>query len=116
MEILDFASEPGVDVSNDDLSRARWLTMSESDGPCRIGRMRFGPGGLLEMHPTGVDQLFYVTNGSGWVRVEGGPKQEVAAGQAAVWRTGEVHESGSDDGMEVVIIQATNLTLGPDLE
>lgn len=115
MEILDFAREPGVDVSNEGPSRARWLPMAESDGPCRIGRMSFGPDGLLEMHPTGVDQLFCVVEGSGWVRVEDGPTQALTSGQAAVWRTGEIHESGSDDGMEVIIIQAEHLTVGLDL-
>lgn len=115
MEIFDFAREPGSDVSDGGPSRAKWLPMVESDGPCRIGRMGFGPDGLLEMHPTGVDQLFYVMEGSGWVRVEDGPKHELTAGQGALWRSREVHESGSDGGMEVIIIQAENLTLGPDL-
>lgn len=62
------------------------------------------PGGLLGLHPTRHWQLFCVVAGQGWVRVDGEERQPIRARQAVMWAPGEVHESGSEDGMTVVIV------------
>jgi hypothetical protein len=67
----------------------------------------FGPGGTLGRHPTRLWQLFTVTSGSGWVSAADGVRQPIRAGQAVLWSPGEEHESGSDDGMSVVITQSS---------
>jgi hypothetical protein len=36
-----------------------------------------------------------------------GQRKDIMAGQAVLWPPGEEHESGSDEGMTVVITQAT---------
>ena len=65
------------------------------------------PGGTLGRHPTRLWQLFAVTSGAGWVSAAGDVRQPIRAGQAVLWSPGEVHESGSDEGMSVVITQSS---------
>lgn len=65
------------------------------------------PGGTLGRHPTRLWQLFSVASGSGWVAGPDGARNDIEAGQALLWAPGEEHESGSDDGMTVVITQAS---------
>ena len=64
-------------------------------------------GGLLGRHPPRLWQLFAVTSGSGWVAAADGVRHAIEAGQAVMWSPGEEHESGSDEGMSVVITQST---------
>lgn len=68
---------------------------------------RIGPGGTLGRHLTRLWQLFAVTSGTGWVAGSDGIRHAIASGEAVVWRPGEEHESGSDEGMSVVITQST---------
>ncbi len=63
------------------------------------------PGGLLGYHPAEGPQFFIVIKGRGWVRAENGPRLPIQAGQAAFWMPGEEHESGSDTGMTVLVIE-----------
>ncbi|HZG95935.1 MAG TPA: hypothetical protein VEZ46_14605 [Mycobacteriales bacterium] len=64
------------------------------------------PGGVLGTHPTRWWQLFVVVSGSGWVRTDGAEPEVIQERQAVLWAPGEVHESGSDDGMTVVMVQS----------
>jgi quercetin dioxygenase-like cupin family protein len=64
------------------------------------------PGGLLGRHPARLWQLFTVISGNGWVSGDDGVRNEIRAGESVRWSPGESHESGSDDGMLVVIVQA----------
>jgi hypothetical protein len=48
----------------------------------------------------------------GWVRVEGGNPIPIQTGIAAFWEAGESHESGSEQGMSVTIIESKQLDLG----
>lgn len=68
---------------------------------------RVAPGGLLGRHPTRLWQLFAVTSGSGWVAASDGVRHAIQSGQAVMWSLGEEPESGSDEGMSVVITQST---------
>ena len=68
---------------------------------------RIAPGGLLGRHPTRLWQLLAVTSGSGWVAAADGVPHAIQSGQAVMWSPGEEHESGSDEGMSVVITQST---------
>jgi quercetin dioxygenase-like cupin family protein len=68
---------------------------------------RFAPGGMLGRHPGRWWQLFCVATGGGWVTGPDGNRQPIAAGQAVMWAPGEVHESGSDEGMTVVMVHSS---------
>jgi quercetin dioxygenase-like cupin family protein len=67
---------------------------------------RFAPGGELGRHPGRWWQLFCVADGTGWVSGEDGVRHEIEAGQAVLWEPGESHESGSDSGMTLVMVQS----------
>jgi hypothetical protein len=47
-----------------------------------------------------------VVTGSGWVVGADGVRQSVRPGRAVLWAPGQEHESGSDEGMLVVIVEA----------
>ena len=66
------------------------------------------PGGVVGRHPAGVAQLFVVVEGSGWVS-GGGGREPIAAGEAVLWDEGEEHESGSEDGMTALVLEAESL-------
>ncbi len=68
-----------------------------------------GPGGLVAQHPAAGVQLFTVIQGSGWVSGGDGEREQIRAGEAVVWEPGEEHESGSDEGMTVLVVEAEAL-------
>ena len=78
-----------------------------ADGEFRVHLGRFGPGGVLGEHPARQWQLLLVVAGSGWASGAGGDRCPLSEGQAVVWAPGEIHESGSDTGMTVLIVQSS---------
>jgi quercetin dioxygenase-like cupin family protein len=70
-----------------------------------------GPGGVVGRHPAVGAQLFTVVRGSGWVSGGDGEREAIAAGEAVLWGPGEEHESGSEDGMSVLVVEAESLDL-----
>jgi quercetin dioxygenase-like cupin family protein len=77
--------------------------------------MHIGAGGIVGYHQATVRQLFLVVAGTGWVRGTDESRQPIAAGQAAYWEAGEWHESGSQDGMTAIVIEATTLDPARDM-
>ena len=68
------------------------------------------PGGLIGYHQTTKDQLFVVVQGEGWVRGETPESRyPIKSGQAAFWVEGEWHESGTDMGMVVILIEGADI-------
>jgi quercetin dioxygenase-like cupin family protein len=63
-------------------------------------------GGRVGRHPTRLWQLFAVVAGEGWVSGSDGQPEPIRAGEAVVWEPGEEHESGSDSGMVVCVVQS----------
>jgi quercetin dioxygenase-like cupin family protein len=70
-----------------------------------------GPGGVVGRHPAVGAQLFTVVRGSGWVSGGDGEREAIAAGEAVLWEPGEEHESGSEAGMSVLVVEAESLDL-----
>ncbi len=56
--------------------------------------------------PAVADQLFVVVDGEGWVSGEDEVRVDIKAGQAALWRAGESHESSTSSGMTAVVVEA----------
>ena len=69
------------------------------------------PGGVVARHPAGGFQLFAVVSGSGWVSGGDGGREPIASGEAVVWDPGEEHESGSDEGMTVLVVEAESISI-----
>jgi len=68
-----------------------------------------GAGGRLGRHGAGSEQLVLVVSGSGWVSGSDGERVSIRAGEAAIWSAGEEHESGSDEGMTALVVEAAQL-------
>jgi quercetin dioxygenase-like cupin family protein len=73
--------------------------------------VELGPGGVLGRHPAGVPQLFVVIRGSGWASGGDGEVIDLRAGDAVAWDAGEEHESGSNEGMTVLVVEADSLAV-----
>jgi quercetin dioxygenase-like cupin family protein len=71
--------------------------------------IEIGPGGIVARHPAVGAQLFVVVRGSGWVSGADGAREEIGAGEAVLWEPGEEHESGSDEGMTALVVEADAL-------
>ena len=71
--------------------------------------IELGPGGIVARHPAGATQLYAVIQGSGWVSGGDGEREQIRAGEAVLWEPGEEHESGSDEGMTALVVEAESL-------
>ena len=63
------------------------------------------PGGTIGRHPAVGRQLLVVLAGEAEVSGAEGDVRRLAAGQAAVWEPGEVHETRSPGGMSAMIVE-----------
>ena len=72
--------------------------------------IEIGPGGVVAKHPAASAQLFVVVSGDGWVSGADGEREAIVAGQAVLWEPGEEHESGSDEGMTALVVEAETIT------
>jgi hypothetical protein len=70
-----------------------------------------GINGVIGYHQTTVHQLFLVVQGAGWVRGVAPDRTPITACQAAYWEKDEWHESGSESGMTVILIEGMKLNL-----
>jgi quercetin dioxygenase-like cupin family protein len=80
-------------------------------GDAHVVVIGVGPGGVVARHPAVGAQLFAVVSGSGWVSGGDGEREPISAGEAVLWEPGEEHESGSDHGMIVLVVEAEALDL-----
>jgi len=67
--------------------------------------------GVIGYHQVTIPQLFLVVQGDGWVRGESPERTPIKAGQAVYWDKGEWHESGTETGMTVIIIEGDNIDI-----
>jgi quercetin dioxygenase-like cupin family protein len=75
--------------------------MSRSPGIAESGR--------IVRHTANVPQILAVLEGSGRVSGADGEFQEIAAGEAVFWHKGEHHETETDTGLTVLILEAEGL-------
>jgi hypothetical protein len=83
--------------------------IQRASGQVQIGCLHIGPQGRVGYHQAVGPQLFLVMQGSGWVRDETSERIAICAGMAAFWADGEWHESSSDSGMTVIVIEGETL-------
>ncbi len=76
--------------------------------------LTFEAGAVLGRHPTRLWQLFSVVHGAGWASGADGVRVPVVARDCVLWEPGEEHESGSEEGMVVVVVQTPSPPL-PDI-
>jgi quercetin dioxygenase-like cupin family protein len=78
-------------------------------GEAHVVVIEIEPGGVVGRHPAVGMQLFAVLRGAGWVSGGDGARDPINAGEAVVWDPAEEHESGSDEGMTVLVVEAESL-------
>lgn len=66
-------------------------------------------GGTIGAHPASVPQVFMVIEGEGLVAGSDGIPRPISAGQAALWQTGETHQSWASTAMVVVIVETSGM-------
>jgi len=89
------------------------VTLAEGAGRARVSVVRIEPGGVIGSHPAGVDQVFAVVEGSGWIAIEG-ERHELVEGRAGVIPRGSMHSKGSETGLTAVMVQADRLRTRPE--
>lgn len=109
MRIYNFDKETGVEITNFNSKESIFSRIIQHDKLGYIGCMFIGPEGKLGSHPATINQLFLVVSGQGWVIGKEGIKYQIHSGRAAFWEVGEIHESGSEQGMVVIIIEGEDL-------
>ena len=70
-----------------------------------------GADGIIGTHPAGSHQVLLVVAGSGWVSGSDGARLPVSAGQGVYWEPGEVHTTGSDNGLTAIALEGGPVTL-----
>ena len=104
-----FAFEPTREITRFDSHAATIGGVARASGEVRVSLLNLAAGGVVGAHPAAGAQLFLVVSGSGWVRTGDDAPRTLAAGEAALWEDGEVHESRTDEGLMAVIVEADAL-------
>jgi GrpB-like predicted nucleotidyltransferase (UPF0157 family) len=103
-----FRFDPEVSIPVDRFGsnfRIGRLTRDETRG--RVQIVHLAPGGLVGRHRAGLQQLFAVVVGSGWVSGDDVRRRPIQAGQAAVWDPEEEHDAGTNDGLTAVCVEGS---------
>jgi quercetin dioxygenase-like cupin family protein len=103
--------DPAKAITHFDSSGATIGGVASCAGRVKLSKLELETGGVVGMHEATCPQLFLVVAGSGWVRAGDGERVAVARGDAAFWDTGELHESGSEDGLTAIVVEAELLEL-----
>jgi mannose-6-phosphate isomerase-like protein (cupin superfamily) len=105
------AFEPTREITHFDSRGATIAGVARAAGEMRVSLLRLDAEGVLGMHPAACPQLFLVVAGTGRVRSGEQERQAIAAGQAALWATGEPHETTTESALTAVVIEADELQL-----
>lgn len=83
------------------------LTAPPAPARLRMSRVRFEPGARTNWHTHPLGQTLWVVSGVGRVQREGGPVQEIRAGDVVEFAPGEKHwhGAGPDSEMEHIAAQ-----------
>jgi quercetin dioxygenase-like cupin family protein len=109
MNLVDFGGDSGFEIRSFGSRGASAVPLTLPDGHAHVVCIRLAAGGLLGRHPASVDQVFAVVDGQGWVSGPDGQRTPIAAGTAVFWNAGDDHESGSDEGMTAIVVEAERI-------
>jgi quercetin dioxygenase-like cupin family protein len=111
MQIYCFDPKTAASIQQHDSRKAAICHVANTAANARIAFIYLEAGGLVGYHQAAIDQLFLIVEGSGWVTGADRRKETITSGRAAFWKRGEWHESGSDTGMMVVVVEAEAIDL-----
>ncbi|MGZ9587161.1 cupin domain-containing protein [Paenibacillus marinisediminis] len=112
MKLFRFDEDAGKSITaynSSNLIMSKILFNEEGTLIYHVGCMHIGAGGSVGRHPASTDQLFLVVSGEGWVQAMENPPVPISSGYAAFWEQGEWHESGSESGMTVIVIEGNGI-------
>ncbi len=109
MKLYQFGPQVGRPITAFDSVNVVITPIQRAPGQVQIGCMHIGPQGRVGYHQAVGPQLFLVMQGSGWVRDASAERTPISAGMAAFWSDAEWHESGSESGMTVIVIEGETL-------
>jgi redox-sensitive bicupin YhaK (pirin superfamily) len=88
---------------------SRGFTIGTLCADAHVAAATLEPDGTIGRHPAVVDQCLLVIEGRASVSGADGSAVAIEAGQAALWIAGEDHETRTDDGVRVLIIEGKGL-------
>lgn len=106
MEIVNLGRTDGHPIEEFGSRGALHRPVGHTEGDSALGLITLKADGVLGRHPAVAAQLFIVIDGEGWVAGEDDTRNDIKAGQAALWRAGESHESGTSTGMTALVVEA----------
>lgn len=106
MHLFRFDPEVGNSITHFNSQNIRMSHLFSGANGIHIIVAYIQPDGVIGYHQAASNQLFCVIKGSGWVRDEHSERITISEGQAAYWKVGEWHESGSPTGMTVLILES----------
>lgn len=107
MKIYRFDTEVGKSIDRYDSSGFVISKVAHLFDEAVVNCAYLHPGGLIGYHQATLPQLFLVVQGEGWVRGKAPRRFSIKTGQSAYWEESEWHESGTETGMTVIIIEGS---------
>ncbi|MFD2630148.1 cupin domain-containing protein [Oceanobacillus kapialis] len=109
MQLFRFDKEVGSHVTqyNSDFWFSRILRTNHTK--LQISCMTLEAGGLIGGHLAKVDQLLLILEGEGSVTGENNKMESVKRGEAVFLKTGEWHETRSENGLIAIAIEGEEL-------
>ena len=88
---------------------AAFSRLVDISGTGHVGCMHLQASGVLGRHPAASAQLFCVVAGEGEVSGDDAVAVPIQAGQAALWESGEVHETTTRTGLTAIILEVESI-------
>lgn len=111
MKVYKLDHENGKEITMYNSYNSKISRIIRHDKPLQMGCIFINSEGCVGLHEAVCDQLFLVISGEGWVTGKEGVKYNIKSGFAAYWESGEIHESSSEHGMLVLVIESNELDL-----
>ena len=109
MKIYTLSEETSKEITSFNSNNSFYSRIIKNQDPSSIGFIQIDPNGNIGRHEAPSDQLFIVISGQGWVTGKDEIKHEILQGDSALWKSGELHESGSMTGMIAIVIESENI-------
>lgn len=109
MRLFAFGPDTGQPLTQFESQAAVLARLVRSPGPLELRLVYLMAGGGIGAHPAGRPQMLCVLLGAGQVCGRPGLWRDLAAGQAAVWETGEIHATRSAQGLTALLVEGAEL-------
>ena len=109
MKLFRFDKENGHEVRNYSSISSFYTKIMKTVEPANIGLMYIEKGGIIGYHEAPVAQLFIIVEGESWIEGEDRKKIILQSGEGVLWKKGEGHSCGSENGATALVIQTSHM-------